>query len=557
MIPTGSPAPPARRPEGWAWLVLLAAVALVAGPAVLGDWGRDDYFQLAFARLIGSPWPLFTHDHFPVPGSVFRPLGYASMWLDTALFGTGYRAHALVDLALHGAVAAALFGVLRRGRVARVPALAATLLFALHPAVVGAAVWWSARFDVLATLFVLLAVDGALAFRERRGAGALAGTLLALLAAMLCKEVGLAAVAPLSWLWLQAAAAQPRARRAPLLRATALAWLVVAGWFAWRAAVLGTAASALTGTLPLGSAVARGVLDWLAQMPGYVTFAARLRPWEAIVLLIALALVVAAGFAARARPARNATGAAGEARGLGASGLLLFALPALLQAPVAALNAAPLSAGVSAVQAAMQSRLYYLGIAGLALACGALLGRGWRRPAWRLPLGLAATLAVLAWAAASHRAATEFAARSRQAATLAHAASAAVAPLDLPPRECHVVLLGVQPAPEWDRFVSIDSIVKALSPDLPRVAHCWFHAEYPTWFHLVAAPADADGALPWHPLALDGVPVPWRRVGALVFAYLAPLPPADAAVAHVLRWNGEGFVEVARPTGGSAGTRWQ
>ena len=69
-------------------LVIVVVVVFIGWPGVHGFWGRDDYFQLALARMIGSPWPLFAHDHFPVPHSVFRPLGFASMWLDTRPFGT-------------------------------------------------------------------------------------------------------------------------------------------------------------------------------------------------------------------------------------------------------------------------------------------------------------------------------------------------------------------------------------------------------------------------------------------------------------------------------------
>ncbi len=94
--------------------VLAVLVALVYWPGLYGFWGRDDFMQLAFARLVGSPWPLFVHDHyFPVPGSIFRPLGFASFWLWQALFGTDYFANAFGDMLLHIAVSFALFRVIR------------------------------------------------------------------------------------------------------------------------------------------------------------------------------------------------------------------------------------------------------------------------------------------------------------------------------------------------------------------------------------------------------------------------------------------------------------
>jgi hypothetical protein len=230
-------------------------------------------------------------------------------------------------------------------------------------------------------------------------------------------------------------------------------------------------------------------------------------------------------------------------------GLCLLLAPALLQAPVAALNAAPLEAGASAVEVAMQSRLYYLGGAGLAILCGALLGRVWRMPwAPSRVLALALVLPLIATCAlASHRMADAFALRSVEIARVAHAAVDGVAALDLPSTPCHVVLLGVVQAPEWGGYVSMDSALKALAPDPARVAHCWFHAEDMTWFHLLAAPVAVDDAAPFEPLEQDGVRLPWRDVGGVVIAYLQARQPFDAAgLARMrfLRWHAGRFEQV-------------
>src|SRR5215467_16093167 len=102
-------------------IVVALIVAFAYWPGLYGFWTRDDYMQLAFARLVGSPWPIFVHDHyFPVPGSIFRPLGFASFWLSQALFGSDYFAHAFGDMLLHIAVALALYRVIRAGEIARV-----------------------------------------------------------------------------------------------------------------------------------------------------------------------------------------------------------------------------------------------------------------------------------------------------------------------------------------------------------------------------------------------------------------------------------------------------
>ena len=522
-------------------LAIAAIVVVIYWPGLHGDWGRDDYFQLAFVRLLESPWPLFVHDHFPVPGSVFRPLGVASMWLGAAMFGADYAAHAASDLALHVAVSLALFALLARIGLAALPAAGATLLFALHPATIGTALWWSARFDLLATLFVLLALNAAWAYRERQRWPLLAAVLAAVLAALLSKEIGLAAVVAIGALWAHWAVAMP-VRRATALRAIAWLGLCVPAWFGWRAAVLGTPASGLTGNASLTAAFADGMADWARMAPGYFLHHARLgAPARMVIAFAALLMLVALAWRAREQAARP-----GRFVAWLCCGLALLLAPAVLQAPVAALNASPLDGSVSAVETAMQSRLYYLGIAGLALLFAALLEWIWRAPgtAARV-LALAAMSPLLvAWALASHRAATDFAHRSVDIARVAHAALEGVERLQLPSSHCHVVLLCVEQAPEWGGYVSMDSALKALAPDPARLGHCWFHAETTTWFHLLAAPVADEDALPFAPLELDGQRLPWREVGGVAIAYLQARQPFEAsqlARMRFLRWQAGRF----------------
>jgi|GEM_PF-633404 len=523
--------------------IVVAAVAWVLAPGVAGDWGRDDYFQLAFSRLLGSPWPLFAHDHFPVPGSVYRPLGFASMWLGVQWFGSDYAAHARFDLALHAVVALALYGLLRTLRIAMLPALLGTLAFALHPAAIGPALWWSARFDVLATLFVLLALVAAVRYRDGGAAGWLAVTLLASLAAMLSKEIGLVAAVAAGALWLRQARVEPAQRGRMAFACVALA-LVAVAWFAWRARVLGTAASGLTGAMPLVDALVAGIGAWSRQAAAYLTFWPRLGT-AARVLLVALA--IAALPALRRAGARERDDIA-----ILLCGLVLLLSPALLQAPVAALNARPLGSGESAVEAAMQSRLYYLGLTGVAMLLAMLLERARTR---RLPGAALATIAtalVVAFGLGAHRDAGAIAQRSRDNARVAHAAVEAVDALALPAASCHVVFLGVEPAPEWGAYVSMDSVVKALDTDLARVAPCWFHANTPTWFFLVPTAATASAASPYRPLQQGGREVPWLRVGGATIAYLEDEPVVDArerARMPHLRWNGHRFELVEPPAG--------
>ncbi len=540
-----------RSPPLPAGLLRVAACVVLIGvaagsvywPGLAGYWGRDDFMQLAIVQLVGSPWPFFFQDHYPVPGAVFRPLGFASMWLDTALFGTAYRGHALVDLGLHVGVALALFALLRRLRVPVAIGLGAALLFALHPLAIGTAQWWSARFDLLATGFILLVLLGACRWRERPSLPLLAATLLAALAAMASKEIGLLVVVPISLAWWPHPGVAP-ARRAQAWRAIGAAWAIAGLFLAWRALVLGTPASALTGHLVLSDVLTRGLADWLHYTPGYLSFWQRLDgAGQACLVLAGLAALALVLPALRAGPHADA----GAPRLALRLGLCLLLLPALLQAPIAAQNALPLTGEMSAVGAAMQSRLYYLGVAGVVILLAALLSRAHaglpRR--WRAVVLLPALLALAAWAPAAREASTQFAAVARANGALAQAAVAAVADLDLPDSACRIVFDGIAPPPEWDIFVSMDSVLKALALAQPGVGHCIVRANYPTWFGLFAAPWQPADALPFVPLMADGEAVPWLHAGGLVIAYLEPpSDPAGDALADgwLLEWRSGQFV---------------
>jgi len=555
------------RPAG-AWfaaLVIVLVVMFLGWPGVHGFWGRDDYFQLALARMIGSPWPLLAHDHFPVPHSVFRPLGFASMWLDTRLFGTAYAPHAICDLALHAGVALALFGVLRRAGSSTLVALLAALAFALHPAASGTAQWWSARFDVLATLFVLLALQAALAYRARPSGLALGAALLAAFAAMASKEIGLVAPATLFLVWLRWAWHEPRTR-GRAWRACAYALACAALFLAWRASVLGTATSGLLGGASLTGALGAGLRAWLRDVGGYFSYAPLLAIWQrALLALAALGIVAALAFSRRRRRAvfrsdmERRDARARTARGdLLVCGLCLLLLPALLQAPVAMLNAAPLRADFSAIEAAMQSRLYYLGIAGAALLLGALLS-SLRAPA-RVVACVCVAVALVIFGSVSHSSARQFAQRSVQISDIARAAASAVDALPRADGPCRIAFLGVEEAPEWGGFVSMDSIVKALGEN-DAVRRCWVHADAPTYFHLQSTAVTAADAAPWTPLEADGKSVPWLHVGALTIAFVTAPSALDAqtiATTRFLRWQDGRFDDVsAQVAGGSIAVKLQ
>jgi hypothetical protein len=384
-------------------------------------------------------------------------------------------------------------------------------------------------------------LHGALAYRSRPSAPVLGAALLAAFAAMASKEIGLVATAALILVWLPWAAREPRMRRQALL-ACAAALACAIAFLVWRAVVLGTAGSGLLGGTPLATALGAGLGAWLRNVGGYLSYATQWTNGQRIgVVVAAVGLAMACVFSLRtSKLAQSSARPAVRRTELVIAGLCLLLLPAVLQAPVAMLNAAPLRAGFSAIEAAMQSRLYYLGLAGAALLLGAWLA-SLRGVAHALACASVA-LALGVFGVASHSAAEAFAQRSVAISGIARAAVDAV-DAAAPALPCRFLFLGVEQAPEWGGFVSMDSIVKALA-QRKDVAHCWIHADAPTYFHLQSAEVVPADAAPWTPLRVDGVVVPWLRLGALAIAYVSssPAPAAQAwADARVLRWHAGRF----------------
>jgi hypothetical protein len=228
-------------------------------------------------------------------------------------------------------------------------------------------------------------------------------------------------------------------------------------------------------------------------------------------------------------------------------GVCLFVVPAILQAPVAAMNAVPLRADASAVEAAMQSRLYYVSIGGLAMLFAGGIGRFWNVQAARVALTVVLLFSVAAFAWVSRDSAVAFAATTNASRPLAEAVAAAVDRAAAHDARCRIVVLGLQPPREWGIYVSADSIAKALTTDPDRVGRCFVESDYPTFFNLMRGDANPADASPFTPRGANGRPVPWLRVGDMTSAYLDPPPNADAGTLAgivFLRYENGAFVDV-------------
>ncbi len=171
----------------WAVLLVLGTLALYWRAPLLGFAG-DDALVLYHLRRLGGlfqPAAYFTAlDFF----SYFRPLGFLSFAADAALWSFRPVGFHVTSVVLHAVNGVLVFALARRVMPVRASALAAALFIA-HASNQEAVYWISARFDLLATLFVLATV--LLATRER--AIWVGASLVTFSLALLSKEAALAA----------------------------------------------------------------------------------------------------------------------------------------------------------------------------------------------------------------------------------------------------------------------------------------------------------------------------------------------------------------------------
>jgi hypothetical protein len=127
--------------------VLAAVGASLAGPFVFDDFGLLSDSAIASHSGWWQSWRL----------TQTRPLTWFSFWISYELGGENPAGYHVVSLALHLAVCALLWDVLRR-LIPERAALIATTIFALHPLVTEPVSYIFARGTLLASLFSLLAI---------------------------------------------------------------------------------------------------------------------------------------------------------------------------------------------------------------------------------------------------------------------------------------------------------------------------------------------------------------------------------------------------------------
>lgn len=183
----------------WLHLLLIAgAVVVTYGPVLRAGFMYDDRFFVqenpAIRHWSSAPSfftaPVTSQASLAWQG-IWRPLRSLSYLLDHQLWGLDPAAFHRTNVALHAANACLFYFLvlLLSGNAAA--ALAAALLFALHPAQTEAVAWISSRGDLLFALFALGSLILYQLTKRRHRALLLAGSLLCFVLAMLAKETAI------------------------------------------------------------------------------------------------------------------------------------------------------------------------------------------------------------------------------------------------------------------------------------------------------------------------------------------------------------------------------
>jgi hypothetical protein len=137
------------------WLLLLLVIPAALLWTLTFPLVSDDYIHIGFALhftpdKIGGLFTIPAGDHF------FRPLGYLSYALDALWAGHSAALWHLATLLIHFANCVLVYLIASQARLARIFAATAAVLFGIHGSRPEAVTWIACRFDLLATLFVLL-----------------------------------------------------------------------------------------------------------------------------------------------------------------------------------------------------------------------------------------------------------------------------------------------------------------------------------------------------------------------------------------------------------------
>jgi hypothetical protein len=164
----------------------------------------DDFEHLSLARhpFMDAIWPEITKGQFDGVVYIFyRPLGFASLFLDFRLWHYWAPGYHLTNLLLHLLGVGAVFYFCRQLQLRDESCVAAALIFAVLPVNVQAVTWIGCRFDQLATALGMWSLAFAAGFRRTGKADSYGMAILLFVLAVLSKES--AYVVPVLWLALE------------------------------------------------------------------------------------------------------------------------------------------------------------------------------------------------------------------------------------------------------------------------------------------------------------------------------------------------------------------
>ena len=539
-----------RRRKSLSIAILATGVAWAFWPALHAAFYLDDFFLVAIARLLDDPFAAFANTHFP-GGVFYRPAGMVFWWLAVKIFGNAPTANYAINLCLHIAIAAVLWRLLCRVSRGNVAPVLASLAFAVHPVAIGTSLWLADRFDLLATLFSVLALDAAWRHRLTRTTASIIESLIWVTLAVLSKEIGFAAFVPvvLMWLWPTDRNVGPwRQRGAAILASMILA----AALFSARALVLGSPLeTSYFNNASIATIFIEGFTRWATHLFGQVVVWQRLGFLGRSAEILGL-LILVGGFFAGLGAVRNQRWKS-DAVALAIATLALLLCTGVLQAPVA--RATPLQGGVElTAQLAIESRLFYFSWLALVIAvfaiCTLAYDRLDRRPAVAFAACVALIFCALPWAAGSRHLARHFARDTRYEMSVLDAALRSVETLPLQGENCTVFALGLPSERKFLFEMQFDAAIKAMSPDLRRVQNCRFTGERTPWFYVLKAGAlSAANALPMRPVFVGGQAVPWPSFGGVEIAYLnlfGSIEVKDMPQSQYIEMQNGHFVDVTR-----------
>jgi hypothetical protein len=157
-------------------LVLAGVVAVVHGRAIgFGFTSLDDLTLLVddqtFLAARGALWRAFARGYFHVVDAAhayYRPIVTASYALDTQAFSASPRGYHATNVVLHLLASWLVRALLVRAHIRAGVALAAAVVFAIHPALVPVVAWIPGRNDSLLAVFTLATI---LAYAKARAGG--------------------------------------------------------------------------------------------------------------------------------------------------------------------------------------------------------------------------------------------------------------------------------------------------------------------------------------------------------------------------------------------------